>query len=184
VPDAARCAPTRRTATRLVPHGPRKACLGTRPVRVLRVGAHRRPERCAGRPATGAARREVSKRRRRTRCGRTPTTARHERTVPRRTQLGCTTQRWRRTRCGRTLTTDTRKGRARRTRPRPLLLNRGLSFEQFRDQGRDGRAFGAGQGDVAEERVSFQGFDDGGDPVMAADAEVVALGDVVGEDNL
>jgi hypothetical protein len=81
-------------------------------------------------------------------------------------------------------TTDTRKGRARRTRPRPLLLNRGLSFEQFRDQGRDGRAFGAGQGDVAEERVSFQGFDDGGDPVMAADAEVVALGDVVGEDNL
>jgi hypothetical protein len=33
---------------------------------------------------------------------------------------------------------------------------------------------------MGKERVAFEGFDNGDDSVMAADAQVIALGDIVG----
>jgi hypothetical protein len=33
---------------------------------------------------------------------------------------------------------------------------------------------------MGKERVTFEGFDNGDDSVMAADAQVIALGDIVG----
>jgi hypothetical protein len=35
---------------------------------------------------------------------------------------------------------------------------------------------------VGEERVAFQSFDHGNDAIVAANAQVIALGDVVGQD--
>ena len=44
-------------------------------------------------------------------------------------------------------------------------------------------ALGPGQRDVAEQRVPLQRLDDRDDAIVAPDAQVVALGDVVGEDD-
>jgi hypothetical protein len=35
---------------------------------------------------------------------------------------------------------------------------------------------------MGEKRMALEGFDDGHDPVMAADSQVVALGNVMGKD--
>ena len=56
-------------------------------------------------------------------------------------------------------------------------------FQHFSDQSGDGRAFAAGQGDVSEERMAFQRFDHCNNSVMAADPQVIALGNIVGQDN-
>ena len=55
----------------------------------------------------------------------------------------------------------------------------GQALEHLRDERRDGAALRAGEGDVAEERVALERLDDRRDTVVAADAQVVALGDVV-----
>ena len=57
----------------------------------------------------------------------------------------------------------------------------GRTVEQLGDEGGDRAALAPGQRDVAEQRVAPQRVDHRGDAVVAADAEVVALGDVVGE---
>jgi hypothetical protein len=36
---------------------------------------------------------------------------------------------------------------------------------------------------MGKERVAFEGLHDGDDSVMAANAQVIALGDIVGQDN-
>ena len=51
-------------------------------------------------------------------------------------------------------------------------------------QGGDGRPLGPRQGHVREERVALELVDHGDDAVVASDAQVVALGDVVGQDHL
>ena len=55
------------------------------------------------------------------------------------------------------------------------------SFKHLGDQGGDRRALGPGQGHVGKERVTFESFDDCDDSVMAANAQVIALGDIVGQ---
>jgi hypothetical protein len=35
---------------------------------------------------------------------------------------------------------------------------------------------------MGKERMAFQGFNDGNDAIMASDSQVIALGDIVGQD--
>ena len=56
-------------------------------------------------------------------------------------------------------------------------------FEHLGNQGGDRRALASGQGHVGEERMAFEGFNDRNDAIVAPDAQVVALGDVVGQHN-
>ena len=56
------------------------------------------------------------------------------------------------------------------------------AFEQLGDQGGDRRALAASQGDVGKERVALKRFNDGDHAIMAADPQVIALGDIVGQD--
>src|SRR5205814_1958459 len=60
----------------------------------------------------------------------------------------------------------------------------GHVLRQLGHQGGGRGALGAGQRDVGEERVSLELLDHGDDSVVPADAEVVALGDVVGQHDL
>ena len=56
-------------------------------------------------------------------------------------------------------------------------------LKEFGDQSGDLGALGSGQGDMGKEWVALQGFDNSDHAVVATDAEVVALGNVMGEDN-
>jgi hypothetical protein len=56
-------------------------------------------------------------------------------------------------------------------------------LKKLSDQGGDLGALRAGQGYVSKERMSLERFDDGNDSIVAANPEVVALGDIVGQDN-
>src|SRR5699024_726917 len=69
----------------------------------------------------------------------------------------------------------------------PSLVDRGShvrALAPVRHEGRDGAALATGEREVREERVALEGLDDRRDPVVATDAEVVALCHVVGEDDL
>src|SRR5687768_16676153 len=54
------------------------------------------------------------------------------------------------------------------------------TLEQVRDEGSDGAALAAGEGDVREQRVALERLDHRGDAVVPPDSQVVPLGDVVG----
>src|SRR5690606_23288552 len=60
----------------------------------------------------------------------------------------------------------------------------GAVLQHLRHEGGDGGALGAGERDVREQRVALEHLDHGRDAVMPAHAQVVALGDVVGEHHL
>src|SRR5699024_364572 len=79
----------------------------------------------------------------------------------------------------------------RRFLPSPPAPSRGVSgaegvelLEDIGDQGRDLRTLRACEGDVGEEIVALELLDDRGDAVMAADAQVVSLSDVMSEHDL
>jgi hypothetical protein len=57
------------------------------------------------------------------------------------------------------------------------------TVEQFGDDGSDFTALGSSQRDMAKNRVTAQGLDHRDDSVVSADAQVVALGDIVSEHN-
>ena len=57
------------------------------------------------------------------------------------------------------------------------------AVEQFGDDGSDFTALGASQRDMTKNRVTPEGLDHGDDSVVSAHAQVVALGDIVGENN-
>ena len=59
----------------------------------------------------------------------------------------------------------------------------GQVLEHLGDQRGDRRALAARQGHVGKERVSFEGLNDCDDAIVAANPQVVALGDIVGQDN-
>jgi hypothetical protein len=66
--------------------------------------------------------------------------------------------------------------------PRPTTAGSEVdALQHLGDQRRDGRALGAGQGDVGEQRVALERLDDRRDTVVPPDAQVVPLGDVVGQ---
>ena len=56
-------------------------------------------------------------------------------------------------------------------------------FEHLRDEGRDRRALRSRQRDVGEQRMALERLDHRGDAVVPPDPQVVALRDVVGEDD-
>lgn len=56
-------------------------------------------------------------------------------------------------------------------------------LEHLGDQCGNWRALRPGQGDVGKERMALEGFNDGDDSIMATDAQVIALGNVVGQDD-
>ena len=56
-------------------------------------------------------------------------------------------------------------------------------FEKLGYKGSDLGALGPCQRYMCKERVPFQRFNNGDDAIMATDTEVVALGDVMGQDN-
>ena len=56
-------------------------------------------------------------------------------------------------------------------------------LEHLGNQGGDRRAFRPSQRHMGEQRVPLESLDDGGHAVVPADAQVVALGDVMGEDD-
>ena len=56
-------------------------------------------------------------------------------------------------------------------------------LKEFGDKSGDLRTLRSGQGDMGKEWVALEGFDDGDHAIVAADAEVVALGYVMSEDN-
>ena len=61
-------------------------------------------------------------------------------------------------------------------------LNGAWPLQQFGDKGGDRRSLTSGQGDVGKEWVAFEGFDNGDHTIMAADSQVIALGNIVGHD--
>jgi len=62
-------------------------------------------------------------------------------------------------------------------------LNGAWALQHFGHKGGDRRALASGQGDVGKERMTFEGFDDSDDTVMAANSQVIALGNIVGHDD-
>ena len=64
-----------------------------------------------------------------------------------------------------------------------FLLNGAWPLQHFGDKGGDRRALASGQGDVGKEWVAFEGFDDGDYTIVAADSQVIALGNIVGHDD-
>src|SRR5690606_9048349 len=76
-----------------------------------------------------------------------------------------------------------RRSRGRRRGPRAASGLRRDVLEELGDERRDGRTLGAGEGDVREERVAGELLDDRRDAVVPSDAQVVALRDVVREDD-
>src|SRR6478672_4856009 len=75
-------------------------------------------------------------------------------------------------------------GRARVPGAAPRAVGSDLeTLEQVGHERGDGAALAAGERDVGEQRVPLERLDHRGDAVVAADPQVVALGDVVGEDD-
>ncbi len=66
---------------------------------------------------------------------------------------------------------------------RPLCVELDWIFEKLGDQGCDLRALRPSQGDVGKERVALKGFNNCHNSVMATNAEVVSLCDVMGQNN-
>ncbi len=62
-------------------------------------------------------------------------------------------------------------------------LNGAWPLQQFGDKGGDRRSLTSGQGDVGKEWVAFEGFDNGDHPIVSADSQVIALGNIVGHDD-
>ena len=62
-------------------------------------------------------------------------------------------------------------------------LNGAWPLQQFGDKGGDRRSLTSGQGDVGKEWVAFEGFDNSDHPIVSADSQVIALGNIVGHDD-
>ena len=56
-------------------------------------------------------------------------------------------------------------------------------LEEIGDEGCNRRALGAGQSDMGKERMAFEGLYYRDDSIMATDSQVIALGNIVGEDD-